>query len=342
MPRLRKNDMATPETVKTAVATAPKIATVFDFMKEKRDLIAKSLPKTITPDRLIGVFTMLFNSSPKLMECTQVSLVASVIQTVQLGLTPGPVGHCYYVPFNNKQPNGSYAMEVQFIIGYRGICELVNRSGNASILNAECVYMNDHFEYEKGLNPILRHIPADGDRGAFRGVYCVAKNMLANEKVFNYLSAEEVAKVKAASKAASSAYSPWTTWPEEMAKKTAVKRIAKLLPLSLEIQREISADETIKNRIEKDIIDVPDSTNWNEQKAIEDIPQVSDLDKTPITEEQRKKILGIASSKGKAKESVNAYILEKYQLSSTTKIPSFLFNEICEYYQSMTDVPSGY
>ena len=29
--------MATPETIKTAVATAPKIATVFDFMREKKN-----------------------------------------------------------------------------------------------------------------------------------------------------------------------------------------------------------------------------------------------------------------------------------------------------------------
>lgn len=333
--------MATPETVKIAVVNTPQIKTVFDFMREKKDLISKALPKTITPDRLIGVFTMLFNSSPKLMECTQVSLVAAVIQTVQLGLTPGPVGHAYYVPFNNKQPNGSYAMEVQFIIGYRGICELVNRSRNASILNAECVYMNDQFEYEKGLKPILRHIPADGDRGAFRGVYCIAKNMLANEKVFIYLSAEEIDKIKRASKAATSAYSPWVTWFELMAMKSAVKRIAKLLPLSLEVQREISADETIKTKIEKDIIDVPDSTNWSEQKP-EEPAGLTAADKSFITEEQRKQLLGIAGGKGKPKEDVNAFILKQYTIDSTTKIPVFLYDEICAYYKKMPDAPANY
>lgn len=257
--------MATPNAVKEAVKDTPKLATVFDFMKAKRDLIAQALPSTITPDRLIAIFTMLFNGSPKLMECTQVSLVAAVIQTVQLGLVPGPMGQVYYVPFNNKQQNGTWAKEVQFIIGYRGLCELVNRSGNASILNSECVYANDVFEYEQGLNPKLRHIPHQGERGKFIGVYCIAKNMLAGEKVFNFLQAEEVEKIRKASKAADSPYSPWVTWFEEMAKKSSVKRIQKLLPLSIEVQRQISADETVKHQISKNIIDVPDETNWEAQ-----------------------------------------------------------------------------
>lgn len=266
--------MSTPAQIKQEVAKSSEIKTVFDFMKQKKDLIAQALPNTITPDRLIGVFTMLLNSSPALMECTQSSLVAAVIQTVQLGLTPGNVGHCHYVPFNNKQKDGTYRKEVQFIVGYKGMIELVNRSGNACILTAECVFEKDQFEYSQGLNPTLRHVPSTGERGAFAGVYCIAKNMLANEKVFIYLQKEEIEKVKNASKAGASQYSPWATWFEEMAKKTAVKRICKLLPLSLEVQTKINADETIKTQIDKDMVEIPDRTNWQEAQVI---PQDAEL-----------------------------------------------------------------
>jgi len=185
-----------------------------------------------------------------------------VIQTAQLGLQPGNIGHVHLVPFENKG-----VKEVQLIIGYRGFVELVNRSGKATILTAEVVYDNDFFEYEQGLNPVLRHKPAEGERGEKRGVYCIAKNLLANEKVYIYLARSDVEKIKAASKAASSDYSPWNKWAEEMWKKSAVKRITKLLPLSAEEQEAISADETIKTRIDEKMTEVPDETRWNAEEA---------------------------------------------------------------------------
>ena len=228
------------------------------FLEKKKDLIQASLPNTITPERLIGVFTMVLKSSPALGKCTQTSLISAVIQTVQLGLQPGNIGHVYLVPFKNKGVN-----EVQLIVGYRGLCELVNRSGRAVVLSAEVVKESDVFEYEMGLNPKMRHVPAEGDRGDRIGVYAIAKNLDANEKVFVYLQKEDVEKVKAASKGKQSDYSPWKTWPDEMWKKTAVKRLCKLLPLSSEAQKQISADETIKNTISADIPQERDETQWN-------------------------------------------------------------------------------
>lgn len=243
-----------------------KISSVFDFMEQKKDLIAKALPQAFTADRLIGLLTLVLKGSPKLMECTQASLIGAVIQTIQVGLQVGNVGHVYYVPFKNKQADGSYKMEVQFQIGYKGMIELVNRSGKACILNTECVYEKDQFQYEQGLNPVLRHVPAQGNRGAFVGVYCIAKHLVANEKMFIFLNKEEVDKVRNASKAKSE-LSPWNTWFDEMAKKTAVKRICKSLPLSVDVQKQISADETIKPAIDKSMVDLPDKANWDATDA---------------------------------------------------------------------------
>lgn len=253
--------MSTVADVKNQVAEI-KITTVYDFLEKKRDLIEAALPKTITPERLIGVFTMVLKSSPALTKCTQTSLISAVIQTIQLGLQPGNIGHVYLVPFKNKG-----ILEVQLIVGYRGLCELVNRSGRAVVLSAEVVKENDFFEYEMGLNPKLKHIPAIGDRGEGIGVYAIAKNLNANEKVFVYLQKDEIDKVKEASKSKHSDFSPWTTWPDEMAKKTAVKRLCKLLPLSSEIQSQIGADETVKNTISADIPHEKNDADWNGEET---------------------------------------------------------------------------
>ena len=98
----------------------------------------------------------------------------------------------------------------------------------------------------------------------------IAKILTANEKVFVYLQQSEINKVKASSKAAKSEYSPWSTWPDEMAKKTAVKRLCKLLPLSAEQQQRIAADETIKNTIDTDMTEVKDETNWEDGEITND------------------------------------------------------------------------
>ena len=251
--------MATPETVKNAVATR-EVKTVYDFFESQRGLIEKALPKTITVDKLVGLFTMIIKSSPKVMECTQTSLIGAVIQAIQLGLTPGPIGHIYLVPYNKQ---------CQLIIGYKGLCQLVNNSGTAVVLSADVVKDNDEFEYEFGLDPILRHKYSEGERGSIKGAWASAKNILANEKVFVYLTKEDLDKIKRASKAAGSEYSPWNTWTEEMMKKSAVKRLCKLLPLSTEVQKAISADETIKSEISPIMVDVKDETDWPEVVKID-------------------------------------------------------------------------
>ena len=260
--------MSTVNDVKKQVATTG-IVTVFDFFEKNKDIITKSLPNSITPDRLIGVFTMLLRSSPELMQCSQSSLIASVIQCVQLGLQPGNVNHVYLIPFNNKQKDGSYKKEVQLIVSVRGMTEMVNRCGKAVVLCASVVKEKDFFEYELGLNPSLRHIPSKGERGNVIGVYAVAKNLVANEKVFVYLNRDEIEKVKSSSKAGQSQYSPWNTWFEAMCEKTAVKRLCKLLPLSVDTQREINADETIKTKIDEKMVEVPDETEWEDAEISE-------------------------------------------------------------------------
>lgn len=255
-----------------------KIMSVFDFMKDKKDLIAEALPKHIGVERMIAMFTIVIRSNPELLQCSQTSLIGALVQTVQLGLIPGNVNHCYYVPFNNKQKDGSYQREVQFILGYKGMVELVNRSKVAAILSTEVVYDNDSFEYSLGLNPTLRHIPTQNDRGNIKGVYCVAKNLMAGEKLFIYIPQQDIEKVKNASKAKDSDYSPWNKWPAEMSKKTAIKRMCKLLPLSIDVQKKLSADETVKTKISGRMVDEIDETNWedaelSESKGIEQQPQ---------------------------------------------------------------------
>ena len=92
--------------------------------------------------------------------------------SAQLGLEPGTLGYCYLVPYQNKKTG---QLEIQFQLGYKGILELVRRSGQVENIEARVVYEKDKFDFEYGLTPKLVHKPAlkaqewATERGIFLG-----------------------------------------------------------------------------------------------------------------------------------------------------------------------------
>lgn len=168
--------------------------------------------------------------NPKLAECTPESLVSSIIEAAGLGLEIDSRGLAYFVPYGQK---------AQLIIGYKGFIELAYRSGKVTSIYAEVVCQNDEFEYEMGLYPRLKHVPALGDRGPIQAVYAVAK-MTSAEPMFTVLSLSDIERVRKNSAKTSNI---WSMWPEAMMKKTAIRRLCKVLPMSSEVQVAVSLDE---------------------------------------------------------------------------------------------------
>jgi phage RecT family recombinase len=114
------------------------------------------------------------------------------------------------------------ATECQLIIGYRGMIDLARRSGQIVSLSARTVHEKDHFTYRYGLDETVEHVPANGERGQLTYVYAVAK-LKDGGVQFEVMSRNEIDKVRAQSKAKDSG--PWVTHFEEMAKKTAIRRL---------------------------------------------------------------------------------------------------------------------
>src|SRR5699024_7252378 len=123
-----------------------------------------------------------------------------------------------------------------FIIGYRGMIALATRSGNIQSIYAHPVYTNDDFEYQLGLHSHFKHVPAETNRGEFKGAYAVA-HFKDGGYQFGYMPKVEIDKRRGRSKAGKSQYSPWATDYEEMAKKTVIRYMWKYLPVSVEIQK---------------------------------------------------------------------------------------------------------
>ena len=122
-------------------------------------------------ERLARVGLQALSRNPKLMECTPESIIGSITNCATMGLEPNLIGHAYIVPFYNSKTG---KMEAQFQIGYKGIIDLIRRTGDLSRLYAYEVYENDEFDYELGVESKLKHKPIlRGARGEVIAYYAV-------------------------------------------------------------------------------------------------------------------------------------------------------------------------
>lgn len=237
--------MATTNSLKEQVKQKNEVAkdkpkTIDDYIRQMAPAMAEALPKHMDVDRLTRLTMTTIRTTPQLREADVSSLLGAVMQAAQLGLEPGLLGQCYLLPFRNNKKG---ITEVQFIIGYKGMIDLARRSGHIQSIYAHSVHENDHFEYALGLEPKLEHKPTmDADKGAFIGAYAVA-HFKDGGYQFEFMSKAEIDKRKGRSKSGNSSYSPWATDYEEMAKKTVVRHMWKYLPISVEMQQQVSYDE---------------------------------------------------------------------------------------------------
>ena len=216
------------------------------LVEKLKPQLALALPRHMTADRMARIVLTDMRRVPKLMECTPQSLAGAIMASAQLGLEPGNgLGHAYLLPFDKRAKVGgqwqTVATECQLIIGYRGMIDLARRSGQIVSLSARIVHERDHFTYRYGLDETIEHVPHAGEHpGAMTFVYAVAK-LKDGGVQFEVMSRAEVEAIRAKSKAGSSG--PWVDHFEEMAKKTAIRRLFKYLPVSVEMSRAVTMDE---------------------------------------------------------------------------------------------------
>ena len=222
------------------------------YIKSMEGEIKKALPSVITPERFTRMVLSALSVNNKLAECTPKSFLGAMMSAAQLGLEPNtPLGQAYLIPYSNKGQ-----LEVQFQIGYKGLLDLAYRSGEVDIIQAHIVYENDTFECEYGLNPTLKHVPADENRGEPTKVYAVFKTKTGGYG-FEVMSMDDVRRhAEKYSQAYKSSYSPWKSNFEEMAKKTVLKKVLKYAPMKSDFVRGIVQDESIKTEISEDMYSV--------------------------------------------------------------------------------------
>ena len=206
-----------------------------------RDAVAKVLPKILPPERFVRVACTAMTRTPKLRECDRASFFSAMLSLAQTGLEPDG-RRAHLIPFENRKLG---VVECQLIIDYKGLAELAMRSGLLSYLHADVVRRGDIFRYSLG--EIREHVPhflRDDDAkpekaGDVFAAFAVARFKDGSAKA-EVMSVDEIDAIRRRSRAGQSG--PWVTNWNEMAKKTAFRRLSKWLPLSPEYRDALDAD----------------------------------------------------------------------------------------------------
>lgn len=212
---------------------ATKRKDIRDFINSYKGQFAMALPKLLTPDRFIRVALTCVNKNPKLAGCTQDSLLACLLDCAALGIEPDG-RRAHLIPYGDK---------CTLIIDYKGIAELVRRSGEVSTLHCGIVYPSDDFDYAFGTGQFLKHKPTIQAREKDEKPMCVYSyvKLKDGQEDFDVMSIDDVERVRKRSRASSNG--PWVTDFDEMAKKTVFRRHSKWLPLSPELRDKIEKDD---------------------------------------------------------------------------------------------------
>ena len=188
------------------------------------------------------------NGNPQLRKAEPMSIIgaAMVAATMQLQVIP-TLGQCYIIPYGSK---------AQFQVGYLGLLQLCQRSGQFKKILAAPVHEGEY---------------VSGDE--FDEEYVFDKKLKKSDKVIGYMAKFEllngftkvaywdVDKVKAHATKFSQAFragynSPWKSDFDAMAMKTVLKSILKFAPKSIEMQNAVTFDQAVVNTNTADVQDL--------------------------------------------------------------------------------------
>lgn len=202
----------------------------------KRDELQKVAGAAMSAEALVKLFAIAASRTPKLMACTPLSLLDCMVKCAELKLMPSTLGSVYLIPYENRKAN---TVECQLIVGYRGLVELARRSGAISTIQAEVVREGDEFEFEHGIHPKFRHKPCASDMSddKITHAWAIARFKDGGHQLV-VMTVAEVDRIRGMSRAGK--FGPWADHYGEMAKKTAVRRLCKYLPLTVDVEEAIS------------------------------------------------------------------------------------------------------
>lgn len=200
-----------------------------DNVKSKLAAVCKG---AMRPDDLVRLALVATLRNPQLLQCGQASILSALMDSAELGIRPGGMnGRGYLIPRYNRNTK---SLECCFDPGYRGLIDIMMATGAVKRIEAHPIFERDTFRVVFGLKPVLEHEPYLGeDRGEIVGAYALAEFKDGLHQV-EFLTKGDIAKIRATS---TSKGGPWEQWDDQMARKSAIRRLFKFMPSTPETEK---------------------------------------------------------------------------------------------------------
>lgn len=276
------------DTTSTAVAEVvkapPRRRDIKELLEgpEIRAAVQAAMGDKMSAERFVRVAINATMRQPALLECSKVSFYQVLLDLASYGLeADGRRAHL--IPFwntkmciCNHQKDSHQAgkcmvagctcmqlssrRDVQLIIDYKGLAELVRKSGDVSYIHADAVYKGDDWSFGYGSDAHLRHKPnLEVERIAEKRIaYYSFVKLRDGSEDFIVFSPSQVDAIRKRSKTPNNG--PWVSDYDEMGKKTVFRNHSKWLPLKPEVKDAIEHDD--------DAIDIDVSDAMNAGRAL--------------------------------------------------------------------------
>ena len=203
------------------------------FMDKLKPQLKLALPKHLNEDRMARLAMTAFSTNPDLQKCSMQSIAGSIMTAAQLGLEPGINGQGWLIPYRET---------CTFVPGWKGLVDLVARSGRATVWTG-VVYPGDDFEYQLGDSPRCLHIPGDNDGDEkWTHVYAIGRVKDASLPVIEVWTRRKVEKhLKQFNKVGGRHYALKDENNFEMyGRKVALLQVLKYMPASIELSNAVA------------------------------------------------------------------------------------------------------
>lgn len=216
----------------------------------------------------------LYTGDTNLSKCDATRVMAEAMKAAALKLPVSKsLGFCYVIPYDNVP---------QFQLGYKGLIQLAQRSGQYKFLNADMVYEGEQVAY----NRITGMLEISGTATSETPIGYFAYFQLLNgfEKCVYWSRQKVESHAKRYSKAWKKPNSPWHTEFDAMALKTVIKNlISKFGVMSIEFANAVATDyeDTIEAEVAQNANGAPvalpaEPVTLSEESTAAELPPVEE------------------------------------------------------------------
>jgi recombination protein RecT len=246
--------------------------TLTRYLEGREGELVKALRGFVDPKHFIRVGVTLYRQGGKgtLIECTPESVMASLFEGAQLGLSPDPhLGEFWLVPRNTNQRykdssgkwQDNWVKQATFQVGVQGLKKLAMRSGEVLSIKPVVAYKGDEFSLRLGSDDHrIEHVPnPEAVRNAENliAVYAVAKLYGKNGSIttqFEHMFRSDVEESADRSGKDGKRGDSWKNHYTSMAQVRVVGRLCKWLPRTDELALALHRDSMREIGIEPDSV----------------------------------------------------------------------------------------